>query len=144
MTLWQNVTSFVFVLHTRKYLVNCDKWRFAFINGYTCLPDRWVMKVSSLAFPCKHLLSVSMFMYKCHLMLISVNTVDSTFSFILRGARVQGNFTNCRATLEVSHNFRYGNTSVAICWMSIGTCQVRNLVYRVTLSPVRLSLCNLF
>ena len=81
-------------------------------NG--CLPDRWVMKDSSLAFPSNNFLSVSMFMYKCYLMLISVNTVDPTFTFILCGARVQGNFTTCRATLEVSHNFRYGNTSMAI------------------------------
>ena len=59
------------------------------------------------------LLSVCMFMYKCHLMLISVNTVYPTF--ILHGARVQGNFTTCSATVEVSCNFRYmDNNSMAI------------------------------
>ena len=32
--------------------------------GYSCLPG-WGMQVGSLAFPCKHVLSVCMFMYKC-------------------------------------------------------------------------------
>ena len=83
----------LFLCYTQgNFLLNRNKWRIVFIDGYNCLPDRWVMKVSSLAFPCNHFLSVCMFMYKCHLMLISVNTVDSTCTFILHGARVQGNF----------------------------------------------------
>ena len=88
------MSLYLFLCYTQgNVMVNCNKWRIVFIDGYpyNCLPDRWVMQVRILAFSCKHFLSVCMFIYKCHFMLVSVNTVDSTFSFILHGARVQGN-----------------------------------------------------
>ena len=90
--LYDGMSLYLFLCYTQeKVLVNHNKWRIVFIDGYNCLPDSWVTQVRILAFSCNHFLSVCMFMYKCHLMLISVNTVDSTFSFILHGARVQGN-----------------------------------------------------
>ena len=91
--LYDGMSLHLFLCYTQEnFLVNCNKWRIVFIDGYNCLPDRWVMQVRILTFSCNHFLSVCMFMYKCHLMLISVNTVDSTRTFILHGARVQGNF----------------------------------------------------
>ena len=88
----------LFLCYTqRKLLVNCDKWRIVFTLASL---TTGLCKLVVLH------LSVCMFMYKCYLMLISVNTVDPTFTFILHGARV-------RATSKVSHNFRYGNTSMA-------------------------------
>ena len=109
--------------------MNRNKRRIVFIDGYNCLPG-WVTKVRSLAFPCNHFLSVCMFMYKCHLMLISVNTVDSTCTFILHGARVQGNFYylygNSRGLPQLQIWITIAYLS---CWMSICTCQGTNLVY---------------
>ena len=82
--LWldDGMSFYLFLCYTQgNFLVNRNKWRIVFIDDYNCLPDSWVTQVRRiLAFPCNHFLSVCMFMYKCHLMLISVNIVDSTFS----------------------------------------------------------------